>query len=74
MKSKNLLGALCLTALALLTSGLSSLVTDLGQGAAFAQQPAAVTKTLCVYDPSGTGGDAYQNAVKYQSAAAGWGV
>jgi hypothetical protein len=35
---------------------------------------AAAPMTLCVYDPSGAGGDAYQNAKEYQAAALAWGV
>lgn len=34
----------------------------------------AADKTLCVYDPSGASGDAFQNAKEYQTAALGWGV
>ncbi len=34
----------------------------------------AADKTLCVYDPGGSSGDAYQTAKRYQSAAQGWGV
>jgi ABC-type amino acid transport substrate-binding protein len=31
-------------------------------------------KTMCVFDPSGKNGDAYKQAVKYETAAAAWGV
>jgi hypothetical protein len=33
-----------------------------------------VSKSLCIYDPSGTGGDAFQNAKAYATAALAWGV
>jgi hypothetical protein len=47
----------------------------LGVVAAFAPRAeAAVNKTLCVYDPGGASGDAFQNAKRYQAAATGWGV
>ena len=34
----------------------------------------AEAKTLCVYDPGGASGDAYQIIKDYRTAAAGWGV
>ena len=34
----------------------------------------ADSKTLCVYDPGGASGDAYQIIKDYRTAAAGWGV
>lgn len=34
----------------------------------------AETHTLCVYDPSGASGDAFQSALRYQTAALQWGA
>ncbi|MFZ4578963.1 MAG: putative solute-binding protein [Myxococcota bacterium] len=43
--------------------------------AALAQAPAApIDRVLCVYDPSGTQGDIYKFAERYQAAALEWGV
>jgi hypothetical protein len=39
-----------------------------------ASDAAAQAKVLCVYDPSGAAGDAYQYAKDYQTAAIAWGV
>jgi hypothetical protein len=33
-----------------------------------------VTKSMCVYDPSGAAGDAFQHAKKFQAQALSWGV
>ena len=35
---------------------------------------AAESATMCIFDPSGAGGNAYQTAKKYQTAALQWGV
>jgi len=42
--------------------------------AAVPQQSEAADKVLCVYDPSGSAGPVFQQAKKYQAAAAQWDV
>lgn len=41
---------------------------------AFAPAAQAADKTLCIYDPAGSSGDAFQTAQRYVAAAQGWGV
>jgi hypothetical protein len=41
---------------------------------AFANAAHATDKKLCVYDPAGSSGDAYQTAQRYTAAAQAWGV
>ncbi len=58
----------------LLRAAAGVLVLAAGLSAAAPAVQAQDTKTVCVYDPSGKNGDAFKQAVKYQTAAAGMGV